>query len=76
MSKRLEEVRVAILAADGVEQIELTRPMKKLRSEGAEVEVISLRSGSIRAMNLMKRGRRSVSTGPCPASGPTTTMPC
>lgn len=44
--------RIAILAADGVEKIELTMPMKTLQAKGAEVDVVSLHSGSIRAVNL------------------------
>ncbi|HEV2146055.1 MAG TPA: type 1 glutamine amidotransferase domain-containing protein [Longimicrobiaceae bacterium] len=59
MSKpNLKGLRVAVLAADGVEQVELTSPREKLEDHGAEVEVISLRSGSIRAMNLLKPGKK------------------
>lgn len=59
MSKpSLDGLRVAILAADGVEQIELTSPREKLEDHGAEVEVVSLRRGSIRAMNLMAPGKK------------------
>lgn len=54
----LDGLRVAILAADGVEQIELTSPREKLEDHGAVVEVVSLRPGSIRAMNLMKPGKK------------------
>jgi protease I len=56
MGKHLEGVRVAAIAMDGFEQVELTRPMKKLIGEGAEVEVISLRPGSIRGMNFLAPG--------------------
>jgi protease I len=56
--KRLKGKRVAALAADGFEQIELTVPMKALRAEGAEVDVISLRHGKILGMNLHEPGRR------------------
>ncbi|HEX2092863.1 MAG TPA: type 1 glutamine amidotransferase domain-containing protein [Longimicrobiaceae bacterium] len=54
----LEGLRVAALVADGVEQVELTKPREVLEDAGAEVEVVSLRPGSIRAMNLMKPGKR------------------
>ena len=57
-TRPLEGVRVAILAADGVEQVELTRPRKRLEDVGAEVEVVSLRPGRIRAMNLLYPGRK------------------
>lgn len=56
--KRLEGIRVAALAADGFEQVELTEPMDRLVSEGAEVEVVSLRPGSIQGMNLLVPGKK------------------
>jgi protease I len=56
MGRHLEGVRVAAIAVDGFEQVELTRPMKKLREEGAEVEVVSLRPGAIRGMNFLSPG--------------------
>jgi protease I len=51
-SKKLLGRRVAVLAADGFEKIELTMPVAALRAAGAEVDIISLRCGSIRGMNL------------------------
>ena len=54
--EKLAGVKVAIVAADGFEQVELTRPKEKLVKEGAEVEVISLRSGSIQGMNVLVPG--------------------
>lgn len=58
MAKRLEGMRVAILAADGFEQVELTIPMKALKKEGAVVDVISLEPGKIRGMNLHLPGKK------------------
>jgi protease I len=43
--------RIAVLATDGVEQAELTEPVKALRAAGAEVDVISPKGGTIQAMN-------------------------
>jgi len=40
------------LAADGFEKVELTIPMKAFEAAGAQVDVISLRRGSIRGVNL------------------------
>ncbi len=54
----LTGLRVAILAADGVEQIELTSPLKALQKAGAAVEVVSLRKGKIQAMQHLKPGKR------------------
>jgi len=49
MQENLKGKRVAILATDGFEQVELTEPKKALESAGATAEVISLKSGEIRA---------------------------
>jgi protease I len=54
----LEGVRIAVLAADGFEQVELTRPVKALTNHGADVEIVSLRPGSIMGMNLMFPGKK------------------
>lgn len=51
-SKSLRGKRVAVLAADGFEYIELTLPCHALRLASARVEVISLHRGRIRGMNL------------------------
>jgi protease I len=56
--KRLNGVRVAVLAADGFEQIEVTVPARALRRQGADVRIISLRPGRIRGMNFLWRGRK------------------
>lgn len=50
--------RVAILAADGFEKIELTIPKHALRLAGADVEVVSLRPGRIRGVNLHEPASR------------------
>ncbi len=46
----LENKKIAVLAADGYEQSELDSPVEALRSAGAEVKIISLKSGKIKAM--------------------------
>ena len=51
MTAKLEGKRVAILATDGFEQSELLEPMKALREAGAAVEIVSPKSGSIKAWN-------------------------
>jgi protease I len=54
MSKKrtLEGRRIAVLAADGFEKVELTVPVRALRTAGAKVDVVSLRKGRIRGLNL------------------------
>jgi protease I len=54
----LSGVRVAILAADGFEQVELTRPRKQLIEQGADVEIVSPRRGAIRGMNRLAPGKK------------------
>ncbi|GAB2963353.1 type 1 glutamine amidotransferase domain-containing protein [Hymenobacter coalescens] len=44
----LKGKHVAFLATDGFEQSELEKPLKALRDAGAQVDVVSLKSGSIR----------------------------
>jgi len=44
--------RIAVLATDGFEYIELIVPLKALRAAGADVHVISLHDGKIRGMTL------------------------
>lgn len=51
MSTMLAGRRVAILAADGVEQIELISPRRAVTDAGGVVDLISLRPGTIQAMN-------------------------
>jgi protease I len=51
MSNELRGKKVAILAADGVEKVELEQPREVLRQAGAQVEVLSLKNGEIQARN-------------------------
>lgn len=48
--------RVAVLATDGVEQVELTEPVEALRAAGAEVQVVSPKGGKIQGMRHDKPG--------------------
>jgi len=50
--RKLKGRRIAVLAADGFEMVELAVPVAALRLAGAEVEIISLRRGRIRGVNL------------------------
>jgi protease I len=47
----LKGKRVAIVAADMVERVELIEPRKALQDAGAETELISLKPGEIRTFN-------------------------
>ena len=56
MNQILSNKRVAILAADGFEQVELTEPKKALEEAGATVSIVSLESGQIQGMNHAEKG--------------------
>lgn len=47
---------MAVIAADGYEQVEVSVPVMALKRAGADVRIISLRPGRLRGMNLLWRG--------------------
>jgi protease I len=51
MAQSLEGKKIAILAADGVEEIELVEPRQAVMEAGAQTELLSLRSGEIQSVN-------------------------
>lgn len=51
MADELRDRRVAILAADGVEQVELEQPRRAVQDAGAQTTLLSLDDGEIQAMN-------------------------
>jgi len=51
MSNELQGKKIAILATDGVEKVELEQPRAVLKEAGARVEVLSLKTGEIQARN-------------------------
>lgn len=51
MDKKLDGLKVAILATDGFEQSELFKPKEALEEAGAEVSIVSLESGEIKGWN-------------------------
>ena len=48
--------RIAVLATDGFEQVELTRPVEALRAAGAKVEIVAPKAGSIQGFNHHDKG--------------------
>ena len=58
MAGKLNGKKVAILATDGFEQAELLTPLEALRSEGAKVEVISLKPGDIQGFDHLKPDKK------------------
>jgi protease I len=51
MTGKLDGKRIAILATDGVEEVELTKPRDAVTAEGARTEIVSLSEGEFQAMN-------------------------
>jgi protease I len=57
MSDRLRDKKIAFLTAnEGVEQIELTEPMKAVREAGAEAELLAPEAGKVQAFNHLDKG--------------------
>jgi protease I len=53
---KLDGKRIAFLATDGVEQVELTEPLKAVRDAGAAVDLISLEKGEFQGFNHLDKG--------------------
>jgi len=58
MEQKLKGRRIAALTADGFEMVELAVPLAALRLAGASVDVVSLRHGRIRGVNLHEPASR------------------
>jgi protease I len=56
MAGKLDGNRIAFLAADGVEQVELTEPWKAVEEAGATPELVSLETGTLQAFNHLDKG--------------------
>jgi protease I len=56
MAATLQGKKIAILATDGVEQVELTEPRKALEDAGAQTELVSLDDGEIQGFNHLDHG--------------------
>ncbi len=56
MANELKGLKVAILAADAFEFVELAEPKKAIEAAGAKTEIISLKSGKIQGWNHDKPG--------------------
>ena len=57
MASQLQGKKIAILATDGFEQVELTEPRKALDQAGAETVVVSLKEGEIKGWNHQEWGQ-------------------
>ena len=79
MARDLSGKRVAILATDGVERVELEQPRGALYGAGADTELLSIHPGEIQArqFDLVSAARsRSTSSSPTPPRMTTTLCCC
>lgn len=53
---RIDGKRIAFLATDGVEQIELIRPWSAVEEAGGQPVLVSLKTGSIQGFNHLDKG--------------------
>lgn len=56
MSKKLDGIKVAILVANGFEQVELTEPRKALQEAGAKTEIVSPENGKVKGWKFTEWG--------------------
>ncbi len=56
MTQNLAGRKVAILATEGFEQVELTEPKKALEAAGADTEIVSLKPGEIKGWKFTDWG--------------------
>jgi protease I len=56
MASELQGKKIAFLAADGVEQVELTEPWKAVEQAGGEPELLSLSQGEVQGFNHLDHG--------------------
>jgi protease I len=56
-NKQITGKKIAILATDGFEQVELTDPKKNLEQAGAKVDVISIKEGKIKGWDKTDWGK-------------------
>jgi len=58
MANQLNGKRIAVLVADGFEQVEMTEPRKALDQAGAKTTLISLEGGKVQGFDHDKRGQQ------------------
>jgi protease I len=56
MSQPLETKRIAFLATDGFEQVELTQPWEAVKKAGGEPVLVSPKNGDIQGMHHFEKG--------------------
>jgi protease I len=55
MANELAGKRIAFIAADGVEQVELTKPWQAVEQAGGKPELISIKAGEVQGVNHLDK---------------------
>ena len=55
MANELQGTRVAIVATEGVERVELTEPRRAVEDAGAQVELISIQAGDVQSFDHLDK---------------------
>jgi protease I len=58
MAGELKGQKIAVLATDGVEQVELTEPVKALKEAGAQVTIVSNKDDQIQGFKHHDKGTK------------------
>jgi protease I len=58
LAKSLEGMNVAILVADGFEQVELAKPKEALEQAGAQTKIVSPAKGRVQGWDHQKKGEK------------------
>jgi protease I len=58
MAQKLSGKKVAVLATDGFEESELTKPVEALKDEGADVDIVAPKSGQIQGWRHFDDGQK------------------
>jgi deglycase len=62
MADELQGKRIAFLFTEGVEQVELEKPLEAVKDAGADAELISLQKGEVEAWNHFDKGDKFEAT--------------
>lgn len=57
MAASLQGRHIALLATDGMEELEYTRPREAVENAGATAELVSLRPGTIQGYNYLEKSK-------------------
>ncbi len=58
MTAKLKNKTVAFLVTDGFEQVELTKPWEEISGAGADVHLVSIKSGKVQGVHHEKQGNK------------------